>query len=878
MDQSRMARLADLFDRALACPHHERPGFIKEVSAGDSELEEELTSLLAAHDSSTGFLDELAAEVMAPAYSVVLGDAAGEQEAALLADLKIALKSNYRIERELGGGGMSRVFLAEETSLSRQVVIKVLPAATAATMSGERFRREIQLSAQLQHPHIVPLLASESSHRLLYYTMPYVTGESLRGRIAREGALSVRDAMQIWRDVLEALAYAHAQGVVHRDIKPANILLSGRNALVTDFGIARAIEVAAGDAEATVPGAAIGTPAYMAPEQAIGDPAMDHRVDIYAAGLVMYKMLEGRLPFTGRSAPDLLLARLKGDAAPVLRPDCPGRLSAMVMRCLSSDPSARPGSADELLNELDTFHGWQDSLNTEVSREPPPPGHDATGWLRKRFRRAYAAAAATAVLVIAAALTMTRSGSPPVESLEKSSAPPSIAVLPLATLGNDAGEAALANGMTQELIVVLGRTGKLRVISNTSVEALQGRQLNLRQMAESLRVSHFLEGALQKVGSRMRLQIRLVTPADGLTRWSETYDRELGDIFAIQDDISRAVASELNVRLTRADQRGSRAGYKPDIGAYEWYLRGRNSAILRTAAGRMQGIEYLRRAIAVDSNFAGPYAQLTWMYLNTAGAAPGDHHQWIDSATRAAEKAVHLDGTLPEARSALGWARMAQRDWSVAEAELTRAVAMDPAAHRGYEGLAHLYMHTGRPAEQLAAARRGLDASPYSVQATRDMALALNMNSRCDETLELLRPLKDLTPPAQVAGVIRGQCYIRQEKWAEAMDEFRWAMQNGARVALAFLGYAMARGGHRGEAVQILEDLLAGRRHSHDAFGIAVVYVGLRDYDQAFVWLEKALQENSARIYIMDPLFSDLHRDPRFARLWASGRSSTPLQ
>jgi TolB-like protein/tetratricopeptide (TPR) repeat protein len=869
MDESRMALLADLFDRALAVPHHERSELVRELAGGDAELQEELTSLLAAHASSNDFFDELSADVVGPAYSAVLENGAGGWGAALASELEAALTGTYRIEKELGGGGMSRVFLAEEIKLSRQVVIKVLPAATAASMSGERFRREIQLAAQLQHPHIVPLLASDSSERLLYYTMPYVAGESLRGRIAREGALPVRDAMKIWRDVLDALAYAHARGVVHRDIKPANILLSGRNALVADFGIARAIEVAAEDAEASAAGMAIGTPAYMAPEQVTSAPAMDHRVDIYAAGLVMYEMLEGRLPFTGRSARDVLLARLTEDAPRMRRPDCPDRLAAMVMRCLASDPAVRPESADALLNELEAVEGAQQTLSTKASGEvlrvgAPARLDDATRQPKGLVRLVYSLAAVT---VIAAVFVLTRGG----ESVSPSLSAPSVAVLPLEADSTEAEDVALANGLTEELIVVLGRMGKLRVVSSTSVDALRARQLTVRQIAESLRVSHVLEGSLRKIGSRIRMQIRLVTPIDGSTSWSETYDRELGDIFIVQEDISRAVASELNVRLIPNGQSASSGGYKPNIKAYEWYLRGRNTTHLRSAVGLMQGIEYFKRAIEADSGFAAAWAHLTWLYLNVGGRVPGKSHQLRDSAARAAEKSVQLDSTLAEAHAALGWSRIVTRNWSVAEAELNRAVAMDPRVHRGYEGLARLYMLTGRPAEQLAAARRGFDADPYSYQAIRELALALNMNHRCDETLELLRPLKELIPPAGVAGVIRGLCYIRKEMWTEAIAEFRWTMEHSdASMALAFLGYSLARGGQRGEALELLRDLLAGRKDSRGAFGITVVYAGLRNYDQAFAWLDHAIQENSWMVYIMDPVFSDLHRDPRFATLWAS--------
>ena len=843
-----MARLASLFDRALLLPRAARAAFASAACGGDDELRRELGSLLEAHESSGDYFDDLAKEVIAPASTALAAKADGD----LRGELAAALEGRYRIERELGGGAMSRVFLAEEVELGRRVVIKVLPPELAATVSGERFRREIQLAARLQHPHIVPLLTAEAGGRLLYYTMPLVAGESLRERLLREGALPVADASRIWRDVLDALAYAHARGVVHRDVKPGNILLDERHALVADFGIAGAIEAAAGEAEATSPGLALGTPAYMAPEQVAGDPGADHRVDLYAAGLVMYEMLEGRAPFYGGSARDLLTARLSGAPAPIARAECPPALAALVMRCLARAPEERPGSADELLSALDAL---------------PVAAPRRRSWRR----RSLAALAAMSAAVVALGVQAARR--PPESAAAPASPPPSLAVLPLSNLSAAEEDAPLADGMTEELIAMLGREGALRVVASTSVRALQGRQLEARQIAESLRVTHLLEGALQKVGTRLRMQLRLVDAREGSTRWSATYDREIGDVFAVQDEIARAVAGELDVRLGAGQARSARRRPTPSIAAYEWYLRGVQAARSRGAGGRLQAVEYLQRAIAADSGFAAAYARLVWLYMNEGGDQPGDHWTWYRRAESAATKAVALDGELADAHSALGWSRLTNRDWAGAEAALTRAVALDPAAYRAYEGLARLYMLTGRPGEQLAAAQRGMDLDPYSIQAARELALAYNMNDRCDETLELLRPLMELDPPARVAGVIRGQCFARKEMWPEAIAEFRWAgVPGGARAAHGFLGYALARGGQEEEARRILSDLLEGRAHSHGAFGIALVYTGLRDYDRAFVWLEKAIEENSYRDYIMDPLFHDLHRDPRFDRLGVFGR------
>ncbi len=340
----------------------------------------------------------------------------------------------------------------------------------------------------------------------------------------------------------------------------------------------------------------------------------------------------------------------------------------------------------------------------------------------------------------------------------------------------------------------------------------------------------------------------------------------------MQDDIARAVSSELDLRLLPAERERARRRHTPTVAAYEWYLRARSTDLLRSKPGLQQATEYLNRAIAADSNFAAAYASLVWIYMSMAGSAPGDQQEWHGRAVQAAQRAVQLDDSLPEAYSALGWARLGAREWAGAEEALKRATTLDPSVHRGFEGLARLYMLTGRPAEQLSAARRGLGVDPYSHSAIREMALALNMNGRCDETLELLRPLKKLDPPAGVVGVIMGQCYLEKRMWPEAIAEFRWSMETSdARMALPFLAYALARGGQRDEALQILDDLLAGRRFSHGAFGIAVVYAGLGERDQAFVWLQRSIDESSWRVYIMDPVFDELHRDPRWAQLGAFG-------
>jgi TolB-like protein/DNA-binding SARP family transcriptional activator/Tfp pilus assembly protein PilF len=446
---------------------------------------------------------------------------------------------------------------------------------------------------------------------------------------------------------------------------------------------------------------------------------------------------------------------------------------------------------------------------------------------------------------------------------------PSIAVLPLKNLSVEPGDAALADGMTEELIAMFARAGIARVIASTSVFPLTTQRMDVRQIAESLHVSHLLEGALQKVGSHLRLQIRLVDARDGSTRWSETYDRDMGDVFAVQDDIARAVTRELGVQLAAGSSATSRVRRSTtSIAAYDSYLRARDPSLKRMRGGSLQAIEHLNHAIALDSNFAAAHAALVRLHISQGGARPGAHREAFKRGLEEARRAVALDDSLPEAYVALGFALNANRKHAASEAAFTQALALDPHTPGAFDGLALVYSWTGRAKEQLKMARVALELDPLSPEANVRMALALSMNGRCDEAIERLRPLKALSPPSGVAGVVGGQCYAAMHRWPEAIAEFRWAMETtDARAALAFLGYALARGGQRDEARAILSDLRAGRKDSHGAFGIATVYTGLQNYDSAFAHFEKAADEWSMRPYIMYPMFADLHRDPRFGPL-----------
>ena len=478
--------------------------------------------------------------------------------------LQAALGAAYHVERELGGGSMSRVFVAEERALGRRVVIKVLPPEAVADVSAERFRLEIQLVARLQHPNIVPLFAAGDAGGLLYYVMPYIAGESLRARLAA-GPLPLSEAVRVLRDVARALAHAHRQGVVHRDVKPENVLLADDAALVADFGVARALAAASGPATGPQPpglritsaGFVLGTPAYMAPEQAAADPAADHRADLYSLGVLLFEMLAGTPPFHGRTAQALLTAQLSEPPPPIAtrRYDVPQPLADIIMGCLEKDPARRPRSAAELLRAL------EDPQTLSGAFATPPAA-------RRRSRRLVllGTAAAVGVLVLAGAwwgLSRTDEASGGGEARDAAGGralPPgargrAVVVMPLVAVGDDARARAIAEGLTSQLAGALARVPGLRVspvpVAGPAGDTASAVAPVVAPIAASIPPAAgalLVRGTVQREGEQLRVVLRVEDAVADSTLWSESFDRGADAVFALQDDATRALAAALAAR------------------------------------------------------------------------------------------------------------------------------------------------------------------------------------------------------------------------------------------------------------------------------------------------------------------------------------------
>jgi TolB-like protein len=443
-------------------------------------------------------------------------------------------------------------------------------------------------------------------------------------------------------------------------------------------------------------------------------------------------------------------------------------------------------------------------------------------------------------------------------------------VLPFANVSGDRQDAAFVDGLSEELIAVLAKIPNLRVIGRASAFAFKNSNVGARRIADSLGVSNILEGGVQRAGSRLRVQVRLVDARDGSTRWAETYDRELKDIFSVQSEIAGAVARELDLRLGKTALARIKRGSTRNVAAYELYLRGNDPVRFRTDSAARAAMEYFRQALALDSNYAAAYAGLALMHKRIAlGDDPElSRPDRLALAEQAALKAIALDDSSGEAHEALSYVRRDNYELAPAETELKRAVALEPTNARFHEGLVQIYAMTQRPAEALVEGRRALELDPLSPTANAEFADALLANDRCDEALAQLEKLRSLRPPLNRAGLIAAECYGQKQMWPEAIAEIERITVNGGPRGQALLGYMLGRGGRTDEARQILAAMLdRSRRINGDAFDVALVYAGLGENDQAFTWMDKAVDDRSLGFEWMHTIVDGLRADPRFEKL-----------
>ena len=785
----------------------------------------------------------------------------------LLAQLQATLGEAYTVERELGGGGMSRVFLAEERALGRKVVVKVLAPELAADVSFDRFAREIRMTAQLQHPQIVPVLATGETCGLPYYTMPYVAGESLRARIDRHGALPIAEAVAILRDVTKALDYAHSQGVAHRDIKPANVLLAHNAAMVADFGIGKALSastVTGGTQTLTRAGAGVGTPAYMAPEQATGEGAVDHRADIYAFGSMAYELLVGAPPFAGLSSHESIVALLSRPPEPIgaKRPDVPEALAALVMRCLAKSPADRPQTAADVLIGLDEM--------AVPSRSPPapllvPPPQRRTLWTVTSI----VAVGAVVLLVAGAAVAALRAVRARAGDAGPAAAAAaelrSVAVVPFVNVGGDTATEFFSDGITGELISSLSRIGGLRVAPRTSSFAFKGRNAGVREIGERLRVAAVLAGTARRVGDRVRITAELASVSGDSIVWSGSFDAALGGIGTLQDSIMGAVLSRLGARQAAATV--GRSGVSGDTAAYLLYLKGRFLWNQRTPASMRLGIELLEQAIARDGNYARAYAGLAMAHA--LSPAFGDVAPSVarPKARNAAARAVALDSLSPEAHTALGVVSLFyDQDFNTADAHLLRASALDRSDATPHLFRAWVLCTRGKLDEALAEVRVAQRLDPLSVIVNARVGSLLFWQRRSSEAVAELRKVLELDPTNVLPLMPLSDALASLGRYEEAIAVAPKVSGLEAGTADGRLALTYAAAGRRASVQSVARGLDSfSTRHWVSPLARAVVALANGDKPSALDWVERAEREHDFYLVFLacEPSYDELRGEPR---------------
>jgi serine/threonine-protein kinase len=772
--------------------------------------------------------------------------------------LAAALADRYVIERELGQGGMATVYLAQDVKHERKVALKVLRPELAAALGAERFLREITTTASLRHPHILPLYDSGEAGGFLYYVMPYVEGESLRGRLDHDKRLGMDEAQRIAFEVADALSYAHARGVVHRDIKPENILLESGHAVVADFGIAKAVD-AAGGRSLTQTGMAIGTPQYMSPEQSAGDPATDHRTDLYAWGVVTWEMLAGAHPFADRMTPQALLAAHLSDTPPdlaTLRPDVPPALNTLVREALEKDPARRPGSANAVRAALERL--------AAPSRERRVP----TGGRRGRRRTAWIAAAA-ALAVLAAATMIARR--------DRSAAPGairSIAVLPLDNYSGDAAQDYFAEGMTDELTADLASISQLRVTSRGS--AMQFRGANrpaTPAIARTLDVDAVIEGSVTRSGDRVRMTVQLIDARADRHLWSQSFERRSSDVLALQAELAGAIANAINVQLTPSEQSRLATAPSVDPEAHDAYLKGRyffnrpSDDNLRKAIAQFE--EAVRRSAAFAPAYAGLSDAYLWAGYNEGFITATDAKP---RAREAAERAVQLDDSSAEAHASLATFKLFyEYDWEGGEREFRRAIALNPNYAFAHDQFGMLLAFVGRLDESVEEGRRAIALDPLSPQVLIDATMAFLFKRDFAAARDMARRAGELDPTFFFPVMMEGWIELEAGRYREAIPALtRASTMDAPPFVTAYLGFARGAAGDRAGAMAELQALrrMAGGRPVLP-FNLALVYLGLGDRARAIDYAWQALEANSQMLGWLghDAIFDSLRDEPRFIAL-----------
>ena len=726
--------------------------------------------------------------------------------------------SHYRVLEKLGQGAMGAVYKALDLKLDRPVAIKFLTPGFTSDLKA-RFAGEAKAASALDHTNICTIYEfDETPDGEMFIVMAYCPGENLRARL-KGGTLPLEEAISIAFQVAQGLVMAHSMGVLHRDVKPANLMLTPNGVKIVDFGVAKLL---AGK-DRTDAGAILGTIPYMSPEQLNAKP-VDARTDIWSWGAVAYEMLAGRQPFQGESELSTAELILKQEPLPLthFRPDIPEDLDAIIMQSLQKRPEDRPQTAHELVQAMRPL-----TLGSGM-------------------------AAATAESVVQT---------------------PSIAVLPFVNLSPEPDSEYFSDGLTEELIHALSQLHNLRVVSRTSAFEFKAKPQSVRRIGAQLKVTKVVEGSVRKLGQRLRVSAQLVSTSDGYCLWSQRFDREIKDVFEIQDEIANQITEALKTRLSQDAQPILLKRRTENVEAYDLYLRGRFQWNKRSGEGLQRSLEYFELALAQDPGYAPAYSGIADYHIAVASwglATPTD--AW-PKAKEAAERALAIDDTLAEAHASMGTIHMwYEWNWSAAEQDFRRAIDLNPGHPNAHVQYNLLFLQTGRFGEAEREIRTALATDPLSIRINSYLAGLFHYRGEYDRSLEQCGRALELDPKDIELHIVLALNYEQKGMYKDAIRELEQAreLSDNNPLILGPLGSCYAAAGDHARARSSLAELDRASQVTYVApITWVMIYLGLREFDRAFEWLEKAAQVRDVLICYLGvgPIYECIRSDPRYTDL-----------
>jgi serine/threonine protein kinase/Tfp pilus assembly protein PilF len=734
--------------------------------------------------------------------------------------------NRYDVLEELGRGGMGRVYKVFDRRIKEEVALKLLRSDIADDPKVvERFSNELKFARKIVHKNVGRMYDLGEGEGVLYITMEFVPGEDLKAFIKRTGLLSIGKSLAIIEQVCEGLVEAHKLGLVHRDLKPQNIMIDkAGNAHIMDFGIARSLS-AEGITDA---GVIVGTPDYMSPEQVEGED-IDQRSDLYSLGIIFYEMVTGQVPFQADSAFAIGMKHKSEipQAPRTINPQVPHDLDRLVMKCMEKEREQRYQTAEEILSDLRRI---RESITTsrEISKEREP---------------------ITAPIVE--------------ETGEKS-----IAVLPFADLSPQKDQEYFCDGLAEELINSLTHISELRVPARSSSFSFKGKDIDIREVGKTLNVEAVLEGSVRKAGNRLRITAQLINVADGYHMWSDRYDRDMDDIFAVQDEISLAIVDNLKVKLLKGEKTKIIKRHTGDKEAYNLYLKGRYFWNRRHEGDMMKAIECYQQALTKDPTYPLPYVGIADVFNVFGLWSFIDPKEAFAKAKGAVGKALELDDSLGDAYTSLGFINMCfDWDWSVADTNFRRGIELNPknAYAHGWYGI--FLIGRKRNKEAIEEAHTALELEPLSPLMNALLGVVLGYGGEIEQGRDQLRKALEMESNLPMAHLWLGQQYFQSpEDFGKAIFHLQKAVQLGITFALGWLGWALAHTGKKSEAEKMLDRLneIAKQRYI-SPFQKGLVLMGLDQLEEAFKQLKLALKEREPFLVflLLDVVPGPIRSDPR---------------